>query len=270
MDIEFLRKHKFQFIGFFDVYYPEKGDTGNVQLNNDSHILHICKGQLTVCVDDQSFIVKTGDVVAIPSFRAYTMIRTDDFEMMNIHYKMWLDNGTLLDDIKRLPLFFTPSYFNWCHKKLLEIKNIIHQQQSLKSPDVLAHEIVLRHFAENPLTDISGFVSDSRIQKIQKILEDPGLIKFNSNALADLCRLSKSQMNRKFKLEFGISPQKYWEKQRITHICTVLKKSSVSINEISDRWGFGNSGYFCNWFKRKTNLTPSQYRKNYFINNKNK
>lgn len=261
MEIDIFKKHKFQFVNFAYVYYLKKGDTGNVQLNSDSHILHICKGQVTFNMENQSFTAKAGDVVAIPSFIPFTLERTGDFEMMNLHYKIWLDDGTLLEDIKRLPLLFTPSYFKWCQKKLLEMREIILQKASIKLPDAIAHEIILRHFTENPLTDISNLVSDPRMQKIQKILDDPATIKYNSSELASLCSLSKSQMNRNFKELFGISPQKYWEKQRIEHICMVLKKSPITINGISEIWGFKNSGYFCRWFKRMTDYTPSQYRK---------
>ena len=261
MDMDFLKKHKFQFIGFAYVYYPEKGDTGNVQLNNDSHIIHVCRGQITFNMENQSFTAKAGDVVAVPSFIPFTMQRTDDFEMMNIHYKIWLDDDTLLEDIKRLPRLFTPAYFEWCYEKLLEIKEMMLQRPVVKFPDALAHEIILRHFTENPVVDIDSSISDSRIQKIKKILETPGFKRFDSDELTSLCRLSKSQMNRNFKEQFGISPQKYWEKQRIENICTVLKKSPVTINAVSERYGFKSSAYFCRWFKKMTGYTPTQYQK---------
>ena len=260
MNIDILRKHKFQFIKLCHVYYPERGDTGNVQLNNDSHIVHICKGQVTFNMEDHSFTAKAGDVVAVPSFTPFTLERTGDFEMMNIHYKIWLDDGTLLEDIKRLPRLFTPSYFKWCQKKLLELKEIILQKNAVKLPDALAHEVVLRHFTENPLTDLDNSVSDPRMLKIQKILEDPATIKYDSSELASICGLSKSQMNRNFKNTLGISPQKYWEEQRMKNICIILKKSPVTIHELSERWGFKNSGYFCRWFKKMTGYTPTKYR----------
>ena len=261
MDIEILRKHKFQFMGFAYVYYPEKGDTGNVQLNNDSHLMHICKGQLTFNMYGESFTAKTGDVVAIPSFTPITMVRTGDFEMINLHYNIWLDDGTLMDNKKRLPLIFTPSYFKWCYEKLCEIKEIILEKSPGRMPDGLAHEIILKHLTANALIDFDSSISDLRIQKVKKNLEDSKRIKLDSDELALLCNLSKSRMNCKFKEEFGISPQKYWEEQRIKNICMVLKKSSASINEIADRWGFKTSGYFWRWFKKMTGLTPTQYRK---------
>ena len=260
MGIDILRKHKFQFISFAYVYYPQKGDTGNVQLNNDSHIIHICKGRVTFNMENQSFTAKAGDVVAVPSFIPFTLQRSEDFEMMNLHYKIWLDDGMLLEDVKKLPRLFTPLYFKWCYKKLIEINEIILEKSVRKLPDVLAHEVILRHFTENPVTNIDSSVSDPRMQKMKKFLETPA-INFDSNELASLCRLSKSQMNRNFKKAFGISPQKYWEKQRIKYICMVLKKSPVTINEISERWGFKNSGYFCRWFKKMTGYTPQKYRK---------
>ena len=261
MDLDILQKHKFQFIHFAYVYHTKKGDTGNPQLNNNSHIMHICKGQATCYIAGDSFTAKAGDVIATPSFTPVTMVRTDDFEMMNLHYNIWLDDGTLLDEIKRLPLIFTPSYFQWCYEKLSEIKEIILHKPLVKLPDAIAYEIILRHLTENPVIDVESSVSDLRMQKVKQNLEDPKKIKFDSGELAALCSLSKNRMNRKFRDEFGISPQKYWEKQRLKNICIALRKSSASINEISNRWGFETNGYFWRWFKKMTNCTPTQYRK---------
>ncbi|MFA6714923.1 MAG: AraC family transcriptional regulator [Victivallales bacterium] len=259
MELAILNKHKFQLISFCYIYHPVKSDSGNIQLNSDSHLIHVCRGKGTITIGNRPYPIKAGNVVAVPQFTPFTMNICAGFEMMNIHYKLWLEDDTLFENQKNLPVIFTPPYFPWCREKLLEIKNI-HQAPGTGLPDAHAHEIILRHLAENQLTNVSGHVQDSRIQKVRAFLEQPKLHKFDAAALTTVCRLSKSQMNRNFRKIFGVSPQKYWEKQRLKIICVLLRKASASIYEIAAEAGFEDSGYFCRWFKKMTGYTPSEYR----------
>jgi AraC-like DNA-binding protein/mannose-6-phosphate isomerase-like protein (cupin superfamily) len=261
MDINVFQGHKFQLITFCYVYHPKKWHSTNIQLNSDSHILHITKGKGVIKLESQAYKLRRGCVIAIPPFVPFTMDISDDFEMMNIHYKIWLENDVLLSSLKRLPAIFIPQYFDWCEKTLLEMKKIQEQTVRLKAPDALAHEIVLRHFAENRITDIAGDVSDPRMKKLREHLENPKIKSFNSKELESMVFLSKSQINRKFGNSFGLSPHKYWEKQRLKNVCAHLAASSGAIYEIADLEGFKDHGYFCRWFRKMTGFTPAEYRK---------
>jgi AraC-like DNA-binding protein len=41
----------------------------------------------------------------------------------------------------------------------------------------------------------------------------------------------------------------------------LLERTSLRITEITDRLGYSDITYFSNAFKRKTGVTPSEYRK---------
>ncbi|MDD5599223.1 MAG: AraC family transcriptional regulator [Victivallaceae bacterium] len=265
MKLAILNKHKFQFISFCYVYHPVKSDSGNIQLNSDSHLIHVCRGKGTITIGNRLYPIKAGNVVAVPQFTPFTMNICADFEMMNIHYRLWLKDDTLFEDIKTLPVIFTPPYFSWCREKLLKINNI-NQVSGPELPDAYAHEIILKHLTENQLADVSGPARDPRMQKVRVFLEYPKLYRFDAAALATVCHLSKSQMNRNFRKLFGVSPQKYWEKQRLKIICALLQRASVNIYEIAAEAGFEDSGYFCRWFKKMTGYTPSEYRNKIPIN----
>jgi AraC-like DNA-binding protein len=261
MDFQILCRHKFQFISFCYVYHPERKNSGRVQLNNDSHMLHISKGSGIINAENKSYLIKAGDVVAIPPFTPFTMNISDKFEMLNLHYKIWIENDEIFDCIRRLPFVFSPPYFKWCQLMLFKIKKIHDEKLPCQYPDALAHEIILKHFFKNSMIKVARDLPDQRIKKVQKHLEYPALMEFDSDKLASLCNLSKSQMNRNFRKFFGISPLKYWEKQRLKKICMTLKISSDTIYEIADKYGFRDQGYFCRWFKRMTKYTPVEYRK---------
>lgn len=261
MNLELLYRHKFQMISFGDIYHAERSDSGNIQVNNDSHLIHICRARATITMENRTYPLQPGDVIAVPQYTPFSMTVEAGHEMMNIHYRLWLEDGTLLEDVKRLPLIFTPPYFNWCREKLTGIRNLRNQHPVRELPDARAHEIVLRHLAENPVTELGGTVADLRLEKARTLLENPGFIKFDSGRLTASCRLSKSQLNRNFRKWFGVSPQKYWEKQRLKAVCLLLKKSSLTIYETAEKAGFDDCAYFCRWFRKMTGCTPVQYRK---------
>ncbi len=48
---------------------------------------------------------------------------------------------------------------------------------------------------------------------------------------------------------------------RIKEACRLLKESTLSISEISDRVGFNDYNYFCRVFKKETGISAGKYRK---------
>lgn len=66
---------------------------------------------------------------------------------------------------------------------------------------------------------------------------------------------------RLFKQEMGISFVEYVNNTRIAYAKEMLKKSKMTVNEISELCGFGNSNTFSRTFKAFTSISPSEYRK---------
>ncbi len=258
MNCEFLRRHKFQLISFVHVYHPEKCNVDKIQINNDSHLLHITRGRAVVHLDGHPYPVRSGDVVSIPPFTPFTMSVAADFEMMNVHYKIWLEDDTPLETFRKLPVVFAPPYFDACRTLLAKIL----EMQSQKLPaDPQLHELVLMHFLRNSLLETAVQAADPRMLRIKSLLDKLDFDHFDSGKLAAAACLSKSQMNRAFRKSFGLSPLEYHEKQRLKFVCLKLKNSADTVYEVADSAGFSETGYFCRWFKKMTGDTPLKYRK---------
>lgn len=88
---------------------------------------------------------------------------------------------------------------------------------------------------------------------------------------AKMCNMSKFHFLRIFKDITGTSPLKYRNKIRIDHAKELLVDTNNPINEIWRSVGYSSSSYFCDAFKSKIGMTPSQYRKkiNTVFNNRN-
>ena len=78
--------------------------------------------------------------------------------------------------------------------------------------------------------------------------------------IADHLIISYSSFRHIFKQYTGIAPSQYYLNLKIQRAKDMLKSSSASIKEISYILHFDTPEYFTKLFKKKTGLTPSQFR----------
>ena len=81
--------------------------------------------------------------------------------------------------------------------------------------------------------------------------------------LANLCDYSPEYFSNKFKLLFGVSPQKFIINKRLTQAKILLMSTNKSIREIGKKIGYPDQMHFSKLFSKENNLSPSAYRKKY-------
>jgi len=79
--------------------------------------------------------------------------------------------------------------------------------------------------------------------------------------LASLEGLSESHYRAVFTRTFGESPVEYIITRRIESAIYMLENSDKTLNEIAELVGYNDVYYFGRQFKRKTGISPGQYRK---------
>ena len=72
--------------------------------------------------------------------------------------------------------------------------------------------------------------------------------------------LSYSWFRRMFKEYTGSSPAQYQAQQRLLRAKELLTTSQLSISEIAYALQFENAGQFSTFFRRRENVTPSEFR----------
>ena len=80
--------------------------------------------------------------------------------------------------------------------------------------------------------------------------------------LAELLRMSESNVYSSFKKQYGMSPIAYLNDYRLYVASQLLSTTSYSIENVATAVGMTDMRYFSKMFKRRYNLTPTTYRKN--------
>lgn len=81
--------------------------------------------------------------------------------------------------------------------------------------------------------------------------------------LANMFYVSTSYLSRKFVKKVGVSPMQYVNQVRIEKAKKLLCIGEMPVNEIAESVGIDDPKYFSRLFKKETQFTPSEFRKNY-------
>ncbi len=81
--------------------------------------------------------------------------------------------------------------------------------------------------------------------------------------LSEEFHFSKQYIIRRFKDRYGITPHEYILNRRTGLAQSLLKRTDLSVKQISDQLQFCDIAYFTDFFHRRTGMTPLEYRKKY-------
>ena len=83
----------------------------------------------------------------------------------------------------------------------------------------------------------------------------------NLEYLAKMAHVHPSYFSRKFKKQYGTSPMQFVLEARTDAAKKLLSDRTLTINAVAEAMHFNNVKYFSKFFKRRTGMTPSEYRK---------
>ena len=99
------------------------------------------------------------------------------------------------------------------------------------------------------------------LQRIVELLEKNYEKNVTLHDAAGACSLSPKYVSRFFKKEMRKNFSAFRIELRMEHAKKMLLLSTMHVNEIADKVGYGNPEAFMKIFKRSTGLTPTEYRK---------
>ena len=225
-------------------------------------IEYIIEGRGTVIADDEEFYPKKGDAYILHKNSSHRYF-SDDTEPWT---KIWINvsgralNSLLttygLEKISFYPGMNIYSYIKRIHDLGTDIS--IDSESKHIQACLIFHEMISFIYLSNKLyaPDISP-----ELQAIKNYIDNSYTTKITIEDLAKKFHMSPSLLTHKFKNCFGISPYHYILDLKMNHAKSLLKNTTLKINEIATTVGFSDEHYFSYMFKNKFNITPSAYAK---------
>ncbi len=143
--------------------------------------------------------------------------------------------------------------------ELMEIIELAKQEKIDHTSEILL--IIHRIFYKMYLHSSNRSKNTGLAMKIRDYLDMSAQDSFNLERLTEEFSRSESQIIRTFKAEFGTTPYAYFIDKKTELAKGLLTDTNLLIRQISANLGFSDEYYFCNFFRKKTGLSPSQYRK---------
>lgn len=102
---------------------------------------------------------------------------------------------------------------------------------------------------------------NSDIQKVIQYIKSNMNTPLKVNEMANMVGLSERRFRQIFEAVIGMAPKKYYETIRIEMAQELLKMTSLSILQISERLGYSSQFHFSRAFSDAYGSSPSGYRK---------
>lgn len=159
--------------------------------------------------------------------------------------------GETLNDVSRimLQLPYMPYFERMIH--FYEIMNIIGKSNTLQ-------QLASEEYSNTRFT-----TTNKRIGIIHEHLMNNYRDDVDLDKLSNLVSMAKGSLCRYFKDKTGMTIIEYLNKIKVDYACNLLRDEDHSIIDVSFDSGFNNLSHFNKQFKKITQLTPSEYRKQF-------
>jgi AraC-like DNA-binding protein len=223
---------------------------------------YIIKGEGTVNVNGNRFTPVQGDVYILPKGSDHIYYS----DSKNPWEKIWFNiEGPLIDNLMQ-----AYKLNNIYHIENLDLSELFHkmfnnaqeksrsQKEVFQKASIIFHEILLAIYSRTEKRKKSyNEIALQLKQYIDKNLENKLTIKNLSNQVFR----SPSQIIRIFKEEFGLTPYDYILSKKLETAELLLLNTNLPIKQIALKLKFADEHYFSNYFKAKTGVAPTGYRK---------
>ncbi len=119
-----------------------------------------------------------------------------------------------------------------------------------------------RNLDDNPALQA---LSDPKIKGVLDEIHSVPDAPWTIDSLAQLYGKSRSAFVTHFKIATGHSPMSYVRQWRINLACSLLRSSTMSIDEVAFKSGYSDTNAFNRAFKRETGTSPGAYKRDKMI-----
>lgn len=281
-----LSKHilhsDFPFDIFRGIYTSDTENSVRLHSHDYCEIEIIVGGSAKHSVGDDHYPLRPGDVFVIGRGITHALTDAKDLQFYNISF----DPGLLepfMAELRLLPgfqsLFILSDAMDSTMRSRFRLhgKDLAHAEslcQTLNREYTVAAEgfkcaitstllSLVLHLSRYYSQEQDMFASSvDRISYVLAYIENNFSHTLTLEALAAKAKMSTRNFSRAFKAMHGQTPMDYILQLRISRAESLLKNSKHSITDIAYECGFLDSSYFSRTFRKRTGVSPHDYRKN--------
>ena len=105
--------------------------------------------------------------------------------------------------------------------------------------------------------------SEKLFQEIILHIDERYMYDISVNEIAEIYDIDSTYLYKLFRRYKSTTPSNYIQDLKLQKACSLLRKSSLSITEISYSTGFSSPSYFSKFFVSKMHVTPLSYRRSF-------
>lgn len=250
-----------QEIGYFKTHIPYFTERKNL----DSYlIIYTISGEGRLEYEDHLFSLKSGDAILINCniFHHYETASKEPWEFLWVHFNgvqalgYYQEFATKGFHIMKVPDTFPIEQTMWHILSLY--------QKTDAATELLTNSLItslLTGFLLDTCTLSSeSFQTPDFIKKARSYIDKHFREELSLDLLSKYLGISKFYLAREFKKYMGTPVNEYIISSRISYAKTLLRLSSLSVQEIVYSCGMSNVSYFIRTFKEREGLTPHVYR----------
>lgn len=219
----------------------------------------IQSGHAFLHLENKTIKMTAGNIYIIPGDLPCGYSADDEMKKFFVHFSLIYHNAfDVFSGIKKIIIL---------ENKQNCIDNIINAYLSnnfsapfvIKSHlyDIVAEAITKCGLTEEHFPSYSPIIIDAFKKISENIRFD-----YNSEELAKELKTSNVSFQRLFKKETGLTVNQYIKDKVLLSAALDLKRTNLSVREISEKYGFSDQFYFSRVFSKKYKTPPEKYRKN--------
>lgn len=227
-----------------------------MHLHKAFELIAVTEGEMTVCVDKQSYTVNAGEAVWVFPHQVHSMETVRHSKNFCLifapeHIKAFVP--FCLNHIPKRSVF-KPSAELW--QKLKQLKKVDSTLQIKSALYSLAYEFD-REAEYSPRSP----EIETLLYRIFDFIHNNYTGKCDLHTLSDALSYQYNYLSRYFADRTGMSFTQYVQSYRLSESCYKLTNSNASITQIAMECGFESLRSFHRNFSAKMGMTPGQYRK---------
>ncbi|UTV28834.1 helix-turn-helix transcriptional regulator [Photobacterium atrarenae] len=146
--------------------------------------------------------------------------------------------------------------------KFLALFHALHTESSLLQAEAGFYEFLEASLGQSPAETCARAKPQPGLNRVREKLFDDLETPHQLEALAAEAQMSRYQLLRAFKHQFGLPPHAYLMDEKIKR-AKIMLKSGQEISEVALKLGFADQAHFQRQFKRKLAVTPKFYQSHF-------